>query len=273
MSMPEAFHISEDDLIQYALGTLKETQLSNFTAHISLCNVCRDELGRMQAGLASFAAVQPMEEIPAGARQRFMSRLTSDKAPASKFVQMRNRSRLYIMSKSFRHWLDTPMPLLILSGALAASLIFVAYDDAQHIHDLRNLMPQIKRLESETAQLAELKEFLRGTNAKQVSLHEKPPLTKAPEAHTLYAAESGKLVFTASNMPAPPAGKAYELWILPASGEAPIPAGTFTPDGQGNAAIIFPAIPSNVQASGFGVTIEDAAGATKPTPPIILSGQ
>jgi hypothetical protein len=186
---------------------------------------------------------------------------------------MRNRSRVYIFGKAFQHWLDTAMPLRILSGALAAALIYFVVDDAKHVHDIRTLMPEMKRLEADSAHLAELKEFLRGTDAQQVSLHQKPPLTKAPEAHTLYSASSGKLVFTASNMPAPPAGKAYELWILPASGSAPIPAGVFTPDLQGNGAIIFPDVPSHVQAAGFGVTIEDAAGSPKPTSPIVMSGQ
>jgi len=273
MSMPEAFHIAEDDLIQYAMGGLKESQLSNLTAHISLCNQCRAELAKTQVALASYATVLPQSELPAGARERFLSRLTSDTAPASKFVRMRNRSRLYIMSKSFQHWLDTPMPLRILSTALAAALVFVVYDDFDHIHDIRKMMPEMKRLEAETSELAELKDFLRGNDAQEVSLHEKPVITKSPEGHTLYSAASGKLVFTASNMPLPPQGKAYELWILPASGAPPIAAGTFKPDLQGNAAIIFPSLPSHVQAGGFGVTVENEGGSNVPTSPIILSGQ
>jgi anti-sigma-K factor RskA len=272
MSMPEAFHIEEDDLIQYTLGTLKDTQLSTLTAHVSMCNTCRSELARIQVELASFAAVQPMTELPGGARERFLKRIESGAATESKFTQMRNKSRLYIMSRSFQHWLETPMPLKILSGALAAGLILVAFDDLSHIHQIRQLLPEIKRFEKDTAELTELKNFLQGTNAQQVALREKPLLTKSPEGHALYSATLGKLVFTASNIAAPPPGKAYELWVLPATGGKPIPAGMFTPDLQGNAAIIFPDIPANVQAGGFGVTIEDAAGSPAPTSAIILSG-
>ena len=273
MSMPEAFHIPEEDLIQYALGTLKEGQLSQFTAHISLCNTCRAELARIQVELASFASVQPITELPAGARERFLSHLTTNTVPDSKFVQMRNKNRLYIMTRSFQGWMETPVPLKILSGLLAAALVFTIYDDLSHIHQIRQLQPERQRFERQAAELADLKDFLRGTNAQQVSLHEKPALIKVPEGHALYSATSGKLVFTASNMPAPPTGKAYELWVLPAAGGAPIPAGVFTPDLLGNAAVVFPDIPPNVQASGFGVTVENAAGSSTPTLPIILSGQ
>jgi anti-sigma-K factor RskA len=273
MTTQEAFHIPEDDLIQYALGTLTEGQLSQFSAHISLCNTCRAALARTQTELASFAAGQPMEALPTGARERFLKRLTSDTAPDPKIVRMRERSRLYIMSKSFQNWMDSSIPMRILSGALAAALVFVAYDDLSHIHQIRQLLPELKRYENEIAEFTALKEFLRGNDAQQVSLHEKPALTRAPEGHAIYSAATGRLVFTASNMPAPPAGKAYELWVLPAAVGAPIPAGVFTPDLQGSAAVVFPDIPSNVQAAGFGVTIEDAAGSPKPTSAIFISGQ
>jgi anti-sigma-K factor RskA len=74
-------------------------------------------------------------------------------------------------------------------------------------------------------------------------------------------------------MPGPPPGKTYELWVLPATGGSPVPAGTFTPDLQGNAAVVFPEIPANVQASGFGVTVEEEGGSKTPTQPIFMSGQ
>ena len=272
MSMTEAFHISEDDLIQYALGTLREAQLGTMTAHISLCNQCRGELAKVHLDLASLANTVPMSNPPVAARERFLNKISSDAAPASKFVQMRDNNKLFLVSRSFHSWLASPLPLKILSGALAAALLFTAYDDFSHIHQIRQMQPALRRNERDLAQLTELKEFLKGTNAQQVSLHEKPQITKAPEGHTLYSAATGKLIFTASNMPLPPAGKAYELWVLPVRGGAPVPAGMFTPDLQGNAAIVFPDIPTNIQAAGFGVTLEKAEGSPTPTSPILISG-
>ena len=273
MSNRQAFHIPEEDLIQYALGTLKDTQMSQFTAHISLCNECRGQLANFQVELASFAAVQPMEELPAGARDRFLARLSSDAAEDSKFVQMRNKSKTFNAMRSFQEWLESPVPFRIVSGALAVALAYAVYDDLSHIHQIRQMQPEMARFERQAAALTELQDFLRGTNTQQISLHDKPAINKVPEGHAIYSASNGKLVFTASNLPQPPAGKAYELWILPVAGTAPVPAGVFKPDNEGNAAVIFPTIPPNVPAGGFGVTVEDEAGATKPTLPIVLSGQ
>lgn len=271
--MREAFHIPEEDLIQYALGTLKDSQLSQFTAHVSLCNECRAQLANFQVDLASFAAVQPLSELPAGARERFLSRLSTVEEPVSKFTQMRNNSKAYNALRSFQQWLESPVPFRIVSGALAAALIYVGYDDLSHVHQIRQMQPEMARFERQVAELTELKEFLRGSNTQQVSLHDRPVINKAPEGHAIYSSSNGKLIFTATNMPQPPEGKAYELWVLPVSGSAPVPAGVFKPDLQGNAAVIFPQIPPNVQAGGFGVTIEDEAGSAKPTMPIVLSGQ
>jgi hypothetical protein len=273
MSMQDSLHIPEDDLVQYALGTLKDSQLGTMTAHVSMCNVCRSELGKIHLDLASLAWVEPQAELPAGARDRFLKRLDSDSAAESKFLQMDRKSPIFAAMESFVHWLQTPMPLRILSGALAAALLIVGYDDLSNIHQIRQLTPAMNRFEKQNAELTELKNFLQGVHAQQVTLREKPQVNRTPEGHTLYSPTTGQLVFTASNMSAPPTGKAYELWILPVAGGKPIPAGTFIPDMQGNGAIIFPEIPSDVQAAGFGVTVENAEGSPVPTSPIILSGQ
>ena len=66
--------------------------------------------------------------------------------------------------------------------------------------------------------------------------------------------------------------KTYELWIIPSDGTAPMPAGTFHPDDQGNASVVMPDLPKGVPAKAFGVTIEDDGGSQTPTFPIIMAG-
>jgi anti-sigma factor RsiW len=227
MSMREAFHIPEEDLIQYALGTLKDSQMSQFTAHISLCNECRSQLANFQVELASFAAVQPLEELPAGARDRFLAR--------SVLMPRRNRSscRCAIRARpsmpcvpSSNGWSRRCRSGYV-SGALAAALIYVGYDDLSHIHQIRQMQPEMARFERQAAELTDLQDFLHGTNTQQVSLHDRPASQQSSGgACRLFAASSGKLVFTASNLPQPPAGKAYELWVLPISGAAPVQPGS-----------------------------------------------
>ena len=67
--------------------------------------------------------------------------------------------------------------------------------------------------------------------------------------------------------------KVYELWLIPADGHAPIPAGTFKPDAQGYASVILPQLPKGVVAGQFGVTVEQEGGSSTPTLPILLAGK
>jgi anti-sigma-K factor RskA len=82
----------------------------------------------------------------------------------------------------------------------------------------------------------------------------------------------GALVFTANHLVPLPPNKTYELWVIPANGNAPIPAGTFKPDTHGMASVLLPHLPKGVDAKAFGVTMENTGGSTTPTLPILLAG-
>jgi anti-sigma-K factor RskA len=108
--------------------------------------------------------------------------------------------------------------------------------------------------------------------AKQVTLTETKG-TARPVGHATYLPRSGALIFVASNLRPVPQSKSYELWLIPSSGKAPIPAGIFRPDANGSAAVVLPPLPEGVDAKAFGVTVETADGASTPTLPIVMAGQ
>jgi hypothetical protein len=92
-----------------------------------------------------------------------------------------------------------------------------------------------------------------------------------PQGKAFYLRNRSNLVFVANNMPALPPQKAYELWLIPAQG-APIPAGVFKPDAHGSATVVNPPLPAGAEAKAFAITVENEAGATAPTMPIIMMG-
>ncbi len=93
-----------------------------------------------------------------------------------------------------------------------------------------------------------------------------------PTGRAVYLAETGGLVFQANDLAQLAQDKTYELWVIPANGQAPIPAGLFRPDAAGSASVVMPPLPRGVPAKAFGVTIEKAEGSTTPTAPILLVG-
>jgi anti-sigma-K factor RskA len=92
-----------------------------------------------------------------------------------------------------------------------------------------------------------------------------------PQGKAFYLRNRSSLLFVANNMPALPPQKAYELWLIPVQG-APIPAGVFKPDTHGSATVVNPPLPTGAEAKAFAITVENEAGATTPTMPIVMMG-
>ena len=72
-------------------------------------------------------------------------------------------------------------------------------------------------------------------------------------------------------MPALPAQKAYELWLIPMSGD-PIPAGVFKPDAHGSATVVNPPLPAGSRGEGVCDYGGKDTGASTPTMPILMMG-
>jgi len=138
----------------------------------------------------------------------------------------------------------------------------------QQIEELRNTAQQ------DRAALARTRETLAlftEPGTVQVTLTA-APAKPLPHGKAIYNHAKGRLVFVASNLNPLPPDKTYELWVVPASGTSPIPAGIFKPNARGNAAVIDPPLPAGVEAKAFAVTIEREGGATVPTKPLVLVG-
>ena len=98
-----------------------------------------------------------------------------------------------------------------------------------------------------------------------------PNAPPQPQGKAIYVRDRSSLLFIASNLPAPPPQKTYELWLIPTQG-APIPAGVFKPNAHGNATVVNPPLPANVQAKAFAITVEPEGGSITPTLPIVMMG-
>jgi anti-sigma-K factor RskA len=94
-----------------------------------------------------------------------------------------------------------------------------------------------------------------------------------PVGQVSWLADKGALVFVAGGLRPLPADKAYELWLIPAQGKAPIPAGLFRPDAYHGATVVLPPLPAETLAKGFEVTVEPGHGSETPSLPIAMQGQ
>jgi anti-sigma-K factor RskA len=94
-----------------------------------------------------------------------------------------------------------------------------------------------------------------------------------PVGQVSWLARQGALVFVAGGLRDLPADKAYELWLIPAGGKAPIPAGLFRPDPDHGATVVLPPLPAETEAKSFEVTVEPGRGSETPSLPLVMQGQ
>ncbi len=279
MSGPQ--HPSPEDLTLCALGSLTPAEAAEIRAHAANCEPCRAELGQLNLDLAYLALDVPSVSPTEGARQRFMARVENEaslpgfRQPATaapKLVAMPS-SPTRSAPKQAEQGTPARRPSWIPWGFAAACgmLAVGAGIDNFLLRDrLTNLSHVSQGLEADARRSNDILALLTAPEAQRVTLTAGKAVPQ-PTGRANYLRSRGQLIFTAQNLAALPAGKVYELWLIPAAGK-PIPAGTFAPDTQGSAAVLFPQLPADIQAKAFGVTLEPVGGSTAPTSAILLQG-
>jgi anti-sigma-K factor RskA len=271
--MNDKLHIADTDLALYAMGALSADEMKPVNAHLQVCARCKEEVRQNTLAVAAFAQTTPEVALPEGARTRFMATLADTpqtQLKAQSIASAQPFSKAFSWRTFFGSGLVRWSPAL--AGAFAVALLAVGIDDLNKRAEIAPLIHQAHRGAIDSAQLAQLMDLLTSPQAKKVALHPGPVTAPPPEGRVVYAARTGKLLLTASNLHPLPAGKVYELWILQPDGKTPLPAGTFAPDSAGYATMILADAQAGLAVQGFAVTVENAGGSQTPTMPIVLSG-
>jgi len=250
-----------EDLALYALDELSRADRQQMEEHLQTCAACRRELYAMRADLALLGLSASGPQPPARSKDRLMRAIASEPrgvsapepAPAPK------RSLWAIL-----------VPILALLGMFLVTIGLWRSNGSlkDQIAELGN------RNQDQTAQLERMNQELRlltAPDAVHVSLTpQKSP--RQPSGTAIFSPSQKRMMLMASNLAPVPEGKAYELWVIPASG-APVPAGVFKPDDHGNAILMDHKMPEGVTAKAFAITVEKEEGSDKPTSPILLMGE
>jgi hypothetical protein len=290
-SRPVGAHPDPEDLVLYAMQFLVGEEAAVITQHLEHCTECGRELARINGDLAAAALTVELTSPPAAARQRLTTQVAQEKkivpivqiqdyAPAQAQPQpiatFGRSASVFSIEESAPRRSAAPAVLAAIGWAVAAALavaVTFLFRDRQNLREtLISQTSLLQRLTADADQAHRIMDALTDPKATRVSLTTKPQPHIGPIAGVTYNPEKGTLVFLASNLDPLQTYKTYELWVIPSDGGAPIPAGTFHPDEQGNASVIMPDLPRGIPAKAFGVTIEADGGSQTPTLPIIMAG-
>ena len=262
MSVHEQF---AEDLALYALNALEGDDRAVLEKHLAACSECRLELEELRGDGALLALSTIGPKPPARARQRLLDAVSKESAP-TRAQNARKMGHLSVAPR--RSWWGA------LGWAATAAVVVLAAslwkENAVLRQSLASASAQGVQSACELEDLRKIAAPLIAPEAQRITLvaMKTPP---QPQGKAFYLRNRGSLVFMANNMPSLPPQKAYELWLIPIQG-APIPAGTFKPDAHGSATVVNPPLPSGMEAKAFAITVENEAGASTPTMPIMMMG-
>ncbi|HUB80053.1 MAG TPA: anti-sigma factor [Bryobacteraceae bacterium] len=229
----------------YALGLAEEPERDEIRAHLDRgCEVCMSEMRRARELLTLVGG----SAVPAAPSRKLRRRIL-----ASVGVDQRGFG-----------W--TPL-FAGLSALLLAAALYFAGREGDYSRQVETLTARSRAQIIELTRLNEAFALMNGADTTVTTFGEKKPV---PKGKLFYNPSKGALLI-ASNLPQAPAGKAYELWLIPKTkGAPPIRDGMFQSDSGGTAMRLIPGpIDANTTAA-IAVTMEVDAGVDAPTSPILI---
>jgi len=305
-------HYEDTDLAMFAMQLLDAEKHQVTAEHVSECAFCRQELARLQGDLATCAYGVEMHAPNPIVRERVMHRVAREKRVAPPVEEVSSASRIEAAAvtpeeaeeptldfrrrrpegrsaRRLRREQDPDERPKKPAGSLGRS-IFLSLGWAAAIglagvgaKLYQQQMEYKARLGVQAGELTELSgdavkarrrlKVMTDPSAQHILLSSPETATASlAEGHVIYEADRGSLILLADHLAALDADKTYELWLIPADGRDPVPAGIFRPDEKGNGSVVLPSLSRDLPVKAFGVTVEDRGGSQTPTMPIVLAG-
>jgi len=225
----------------YSLGLLEGEEKREVEAHLARnCVVCQKHL-KDAVGVNALMLSQAQEVVPPSRlRRRVLASVGAERAGWE--------------------WVAALVAACSLIVALWLSLEKRTTD-----RDLADARQTLQQAVTERDRLDQAFTFLNQPETRQVNFGQGQP---APPRGNFFLNPRMGVLLIASNLPALPAGKAYEMWVIPKGG-MPRPAGVFQSGPQGTAMHILPgAVDPNVTLA---VTVEPDSGSPSPTSDILFT--
>lgn len=244
-------NVPDDDLRDlyalYALGVLEEPERSQIEAALrSGSEEAQKNLRQAMENNALLTAAVPLAEPPARLRKRVMASVGVE--PKSSFQWM-------------WAWVAATAAALVGAVYLGNESQQRSSELAQVRVELQTALSQAASTNTELVRARSVLDFLNAAETKLVTFGPADP--KPPKGRVLLNPGKG-VVLIASNLPPAPAGKIYEMWIIPKRGSGkPIPAGLFQST-QGGTALHLQSVQVELD-SAIAVTLEPEAGSPQPT--------
>jgi len=273
--LSDAEHIRVEDLDLYALGALPDIQAESLKMHVRGCAECAMNVAEAYGSAAALAFAAPQEQPAGTVKAELMARVRADRESEERYAwpldekRIRPRPTAPTKSRAERSgsWLN--WVLVPVATALALLSFALSWQNRKLAEQLNKEGQQASAYVQDREQTERLVRVLASPDTQTVKLAGTSEATNATGL-VKYNGQMGVLLYSA-NLPVPPAGKAYQMWLVPVNG-VPISAGTFGASESEQGRLLTAEVPPNTEAKAFAVTIEPSGGVPQPTGPRVLLG-
>ena len=250
----------------YAAGALDGEELRELEKHLkSGCPICQQQIRECSELMAVIAQTLPSLEPSAGLKSRVMAQIEKD-SPGSSLVEFKTTTQISGRKRPSKALTWLPWACALAAGAaLGLSL----WNLSNLKRELAGAQSQLNQQQDQIQQIQNQLEKEKGVTAFLISPEVRVTMLagtpKSPRAagKILWNPRERKALFYASNLPSPPSGKTYQLWVI--AQNKPFDAGIFSVDPSGNGFLKIDSLSEADKAQKFAVTLEPAGGVPQPT--------
>jgi hypothetical protein len=282
-------------LADAALDLLPGEELAAVLQHAASCAECGPALALLRDSTSQMAYAVPDVEGGQGRRDRVRARLLARARAEREAVGITERAsaarapgvvdpsgprrpgvaRSAVAVGSRRPWTRSAVAGWSVAAVLGLAAAVVVAVLEHRVEDRDRIVAEarardslaIARLEDTVAARDSTLRDLTGQEVSTLQLTSGAP--RAPWAWMFWNHRTNHWTFVAHNLPAPPAGRTYQLWLV--TPKAKVSPGTFSPAPDGSAHVEATYALASDSLRAIAVTEEPAGGVPQPTGPFVLS--
>jgi anti-sigma-K factor RskA len=230
----------------YALDALTEIERAGFARHVAECETCAVEVAELSE-TASRLSAAAWEAPPPRLREAVLREVAQTRQITA------SRHRLDKPSNDVRTWRRATAAAVAAGVIALGGMAAVWVVQEERVGDAQQTAQQLQDGQTRLSQIVA---------AGDAQVH----TATVPGGGTMTVVVSHRLddgVVLMNNLPAPPAGKVYQLWLI--QGSTPTSLKVMAADQRSGTVVVDPV----GGADTIGVTIEPVGGSTTPTAPTV----
>jgi len=267
---PEERHAQLELCIPYVFGRLNPGNRKQFESHLATgCEQCKRELAGLYEATGLLPLLLKQETPPPDVRQRLLSRISSKKPEPQRAERVAPQQGKRAESPTVRPERPWYLYVSLIIGALliVALVIFVN----ELVGTTTTQEKQIADLRGELLQNQDALGVLKAEKVEEVTLAGAVPGSSA-YGKILWDPARRAAILQVANLPVPPQGNQYQLWVL--KEKKYLSAGLFdvTREKDNELKVMTLPVGEKQELENFTVTVEPKGGSGQPTGAVQLRG-